>query len=126
MSRFTQFAIISVVLGALAAAQGTPAPAVAPAPPAPAAKARPTPAPAPVAKSAKPSTYLGVDIRDVTHDRMAALKLKDERGVEIMLVDQDGPAGKAGLKEHDVILSFNGHKIQSSVDLRKLIRETPP
>ena len=126
MNRIMQFAIISVVLGALAAAQETPAPAVPPAPPAPAAKARPAPAPAPIAKPAKPSTYLGVDIRDVTHDRMAALKLKDERGVEIMLVDQDGPAGKAGLKEHDVILSFNGRKLQNSEDLRKLIRDTPP
>lgn len=132
MSRFTQFAIISVVLGALAAAQETPVPAAPPAPPAPAAKARSTPAPAApaapaaVAKPAKPSTYLGVDIRDVTHDRMAALKLKDEPGVEIMLVDQDSPAGKAGLKEHDVVLSFNGRKIQASEDLRKLIRDTPP
>jgi serine protease Do len=138
MSRITQFAIISVVLGALAAAQETPAPAVPPAPPAPAAKMRSTPAPAAVAapaqvaapaaaaKPAKPSTYLGVDIRDVAHDRMAALKLKDERGVEVMLVDQDSPAGKAGLKEHDVILSFNGHKIQASEDLRKLIHDTPP
>jgi serine protease Do len=132
MSRFTQFAIISVVLGALAAAQETPAPAAPPAPPAPAAKARPSPAPAAVAapaaaaKPAKPSSYLGVDIRDVTHDRMAALKLKDDRGVEIMLVDQDSPAGKAGLKEHDVILSFNGRNLQASEDLRKLIRDTPP
>ena len=138
MSRFTQFAIISVVLGALAAAQETPTPAAPPAPPAPAAKARSTPAPAvvaapaapaapaAVAKPAKPRTYLGVDIRDVTNDRMEALKLKDDRGVEIMLVDQDSPAGKAGLKEHDVILSFNGRNLQASEDLRKLIRETPP
>ena len=140
MSRITQFAIISVVLGALAAAQETPAPAAPPASPAPAAKVRSTPAPAAPAavaapavvaapaapKPAKPSTYLGVDIRDVTHDRMAALKLKDERGVEIMLVDQDSPAGKAGLKEHDVILSFNGRNLQASEDLRKLIRDTPP
>jgi serine protease Do len=132
MSRITQFAIISVVLGALAGAQEMPAPAAPPAPPAPAAKARPSPAPAAVAapaaaaKPAKPSTYLGVDIRDVTHDRMAALKLKDDRGVEIMLVDQDSPAGKAGLKEHDVILSFNGRNLQASEDLRKLIRDTPP
>jgi serine protease Do len=126
MSRFTKFAIISVVLGALAAAQEMPAPAAPPAPPAPAAKVRSTPAPAAVAKPAKPSTYLGVDIRDVTHDHMVALKLKDERGIEIMLVDQDSPAGKAGLKEHDVILSFNGRNLQASEDLRKLIRETPP
>jgi hypothetical protein len=83
-------------------------------------------APAAAPKPAKPRTYLGVDIRDVTHDRMAALKLKDERGIEIMLVDQDSPAGKAGLKEHDVILSFNGRNLQGSEDLRKLIRETPP
>ncbi len=132
MSRFTQFAIISVVLGALAAAQETPAPAAPPAPPAPAVKARPSPAPAATAtwaaaaKSAKPSSYLGVDIRDVTHDRMAALKLKDARGVEITMVDGDAPAGKAGLKEHDVILSFNGRNLQGSEDLRKLIRDTPP
>ena len=38
-------------------------------------------------------SYLGVDIRDVTTDRMAALKLKDERGVEITMVDADAPAG---------------------------------
>ena len=123
MSRITQFAIISVVLGALAAAQETPAPAAPPAPPAPVVKARPSPAPA---AAAKPSSYLGVDIRDVTHDRMAALKLKGDRGIEIMLVDQDSPAGKAGLKEHDVILSFNGRNLQGSEDLRKLIRDTPP
>ncbi|MGB9104011.1 MAG: PDZ domain-containing protein, partial [Terriglobales bacterium] len=100
--------------------------------PAPAVKARPSPAPAATAtwaaaaKSAKPSSYLGVDIRDVTHDRMAALKLKDARGVEITMVDGDAPAGKAGLKEHDVILSFNGRNLQGSEDLRKLIRDTPP
>src|SRR3954464_15660809 len=54
--------------------------------------------------SAAGRSYLGVDIRDVTTDRMAALKLKEERGVEITMVDADAPAGKAGLREHDVIL----------------------
>jgi hypothetical protein len=57
---------------------------------------------------------------------MAALKLKDARGVEITMVDGDAPAGKAGLKEHDVVLSFNGRNLQGSEDLRKLIRDTPP
>src|SRR6185437_15062931 len=71
-------------------------------------------------------SYLGVDIRDVTTDRMAALKLKEERGVEITMVDADAPAGKAGLREHDVILEFNGTAVESEEQLRRLIRETPP
>lgn len=71
-------------------------------------------------------SYLGVDIRDVTQDRLTALKLKEERGVEVTAVDQDAPAGKAGLREHDVILDYNGTPVQSEEQLRRLIRETPP
>jgi serine protease Do len=71
-------------------------------------------------------SYLGVDIRDVTTDRMSALKLKEERGVEITMVDMDAPAGKAGLKEHDVILEFNTTAVESEEQLRRLIREVAP
>jgi serine protease Do len=71
-------------------------------------------------------SYLGVDIRDVTNDRLGALKLKEERGVEITMVDADAPAGKAGLREHDVILDFNGTAVESEEQIRRLIREVPP
>ncbi len=71
-------------------------------------------------------SYLGVDVQDVTADRMAALNLKAERGAEITMVDQDAPAGKAGLKEHDVILQFNGGPVESVEQLRRLIHEEPP
>lgn len=71
-------------------------------------------------------SYLGVDVRDITSDRVSALKLKEERGVEITTVDQDAPAGKAGLKEHDVILEFNGARVESEEQFRRMIRETPP
>ena len=70
--------------------------------------------------------YLGVDITDIAPERMAALKLKVEQGVEVTLVDQDAPAGKAGLKEHDVILTMNGTAVESGAQLRRMIRETPP
>src|SRR5689334_10369080 len=70
-------------------------------------------------------SYLGVDIRDITQDRVGPLKLKEERGVEITMVDQDAPAGKAGLREHDVILDFNGTPVESEEQLRRMIRETP-
>lgn len=71
------------------------------------------------------SAYLGVDVSDVTSDRLDALKLKEEKGVEVTMVDQDAPAGKAGLKEHDVILTMNGEPVESGAQLRRMIHETP-
>jgi len=71
-------------------------------------------------------SYLGVDTEDVTPERMSALKLKEERGVEVTVVDQDSPAGKAGLKEHDVILSLNNQPVESVEQLRRMIHEVPP
>jgi len=133
MKRFSQFAIITLAVSAMAAAQ-------VPAPPAPTAPAAPrvprvpatpaTPAapavPAVPPTSSKHYSYLGVTVRDISADRVSALKLKDDHGVEIILVDADSPAGKAGLREHDVVLTFNGRTLQSPEEFRKLIRETPP
>jgi len=42
--------------------------------------------------------YLGVDISDVTTDRLGALKLKEEKGVEVTMVDQDAPRARRALK----------------------------
>jgi len=71
-------------------------------------------------------SYLGVDTRDITPDRLGPLHLKEESGVEVTMVDQDAPAGKAGLKEQDVILTLNGEKVESVEQLRRMIHETPP
>ena len=72
------------------------------------------------------ASYLGIDSSDITADRVGPLKLKEERGVEVIMVDQDAPAGKAGLKEHDVILDFNGTRVEGVEHLRRLIHEIPP
>jgi membrane-associated protease RseP (regulator of RpoE activity) len=56
---------------------------------------------------------------------VSTLKLKNESGVEVTMVDQDAPAGKAGIKEHDVILTINGNKVESVEQLRRMIREIP-
>ena len=71
------------------------------------------------------NSYLGVDIMDITADRLGALKLKEEQGVEVTMVDQDAPAGKAGIKEHDVILTMNGTALESKTQLQRMIHETP-
>ncbi len=71
-------------------------------------------------------SYLGVDTCDVTAERVGPLQLKEERGVEVTMVDQDAPAGKAGIREHDVILSINGEAVQGVEQLRRMIHEIPP
>lgn len=71
------------------------------------------------------SSYLGVDIADVSPDRLNELKLKEEHGAEVTMVDQDAPAGKAGVHEHDVIVSLNGTAVESAAQLRRMIKETP-
>jgi serine protease Do len=78
-----------------------------------------------VGTNAKTQGYLGVDIRDVGDEQIGALKLKEPRGAEVIHVDHDGPAGKAGLREHDVILKMNGSVIEGEDQLRRMLRETP-
>ena len=72
------------------------------------------------------ASYLGIDVRDVTPESAKQLKLREERGAEITMVDRDAPAGKAGFKERDVILDFDGQKVESVEQLRRMIHETPP
>ena len=130
-----QFAMLALA-GTMAAQVASTPPPPPPAAAAPAApQAAPVPAPAPKAKARTrvytysagtpaSGSYLGVDVRDLTSDRVRELKLRSDQGVEITMVDQDSPAGKAGLKEHDVVVSFNGQAVQSAEQLRRLIRET--
>jgi serine protease Do len=89
-----------------------------------------TPAPAPRARSASglqtvETPYLGVGGQDITSDRAKALKLKEERGVEVTSVEPDSAAAKAGLKEGDVVVEFNGQKVEGWEHFRRLVRETP-
>ncbi len=125
-SALLRLAIMLVIAAPMLVSQTAPAPPEKPK--APAAPARP-----PARRinqyavlAGGSGSYLGIDPRDVTADRVGALKLKNERGVEVAMVDQDSPAGKAGLKEHDVILSFNGQNVESVEELKRMLRETPP
>ena len=116
MNKALLICLLMLALGAAAAGQASPAAPAAPRAPKPPEPMMYTPG----------SSYLGVDISDITPERSAALQLKETRGVEVTMVDQDAPAGKAGLKEHDVIVSFNGETLESVEQMRRLIRETPP
>ena len=70
-------------------------------------------------------SYLGVYIADVTGEDVDRLGLREERGVLITSVADEGPARDAGLQEDDVILSWNGDRVESEVQLRRILGETP-
>ena len=69
--------------------------------------------------------YLGIMFRDISDSTATACHLKDKRGAEIVMVDHDGPAGKAGLREHDIIITMNGVVIEHQDQLRKLLHDAP-
>src|SRR5262249_13897824 len=77
--------------------------------------------PAPKTRSAQVYTmqkgagYLGIGGVEVTPERARALNLKEERGVEVSSVVEDGPAAKAGIKEGDVVLEFSGTPVEGTV-----------
>jgi hypothetical protein len=70
--------------------------------------------------------YLGVQITAVTPQRASALKLQEPAGAIITYVDQDGPACHAGLMENDVVVAFDGSKVDGPEQLQGLIHATPP
>lgn len=69
--------------------------------------------------------YLGVYLEEVTPERTKELGLKEERGAIVMKVVAESPAEKSGLKENDVIVSFNGRRVDSVRELQRLLNETP-
>ncbi len=79
-----------------------------------------------VLSSSSQGGYLGVVLRDLDNERADALKLKDAHGAEIVILDQDAPAAKAGLKVHDVVVQMNGQRVEGVEQLRRMLHETPP
>lgn len=88
-----------------------------------------TPPPAPRARAAATVTtngsYLGIGVQDIEPDRAKALNLKEVRGVEVTSVANDSPASKAGMKDGDVVLEFNGQPVEGGEQLSRFVRETP-
>ena len=70
--------------------------------------------------------WLGVDIEEVTAEKAKNLKLTAVRGVIVGDVEADSPAAKAGLKQNDVILEYDGQVVEGTMQFRRLVRETPP
>ena len=74
---------------------------------------------------AEGSSWLGVELQEVTSDTAKQLKLPAERGVVLSSIVSDSPAAKAGLKENDVVTEINGQRVEGAAQFRRMIREIP-
>ena len=69
--------------------------------------------------------YLGVTVRDVDAARAERLKLPAPVGAEVISLDHDAPAAKAGIHTNDVIQMLNGQPVNDSATLSRLLRDMP-
>lgn len=70
--------------------------------------------------------WLGIEMTEVSAEKASSLDMKSAHGVLVTEVLPDGPAAKAGLQANDVILEYDGHEVEGTVQFRRLVRETPP
>ncbi len=69
--------------------------------------------------------WLGVKIQTVTDEIADGLGLKNVSGALVASVTPAGPAEKAGIKAGDVIVEFNGQKLDAMRQLPRIVAETP-
>jgi serine protease Do len=69
---------------------------------------------------------LGVGIQPVTKELAQSFRLDSATGAVVTNVEPGSPADKAGLKPGDVILSYNGKKIENPNDLPRFVAGTKP
>jgi len=70
--------------------------------------------------------YLGISMNDVTPDNASFFSLPDASGAIISQVTPDSPAGRAGLKNGDVLRELNGKKIVNGSALQVAVTQIAP
>lgn len=70
--------------------------------------------------------YLGAMIQDLDDGLAASFGYEGTKGVLIGDVAPDGPAAKAGLKSGDIVVEFNGRRVDDANELRHVVAATEP
>ena len=68
--------------------------------------------------------WLGVRIQDVTKEIADVEKLDEPRGALVASVAENSPSAKAGIKAGDIILEFDGVKINQMKELPTIVAKT--
>jgi serine protease Do len=69
---------------------------------------------------------VGVQVAPVTRQAIDELGLKEKTGALVKVVQEKGPAEKAGVEIGDVIVSWNGQPVRNSDELVQLVVRTKP
>src|SRR5262245_63880832 len=69
---------------------------------------------------------MGVSIQELTPELAKSFGLKEPRGVPIADVVKDSPADRAGLASGDVLMEFDGKRVDTPQDLQKIVAATAP
>ncbi len=70
-------------------------------------------------------SFLGVGLQEINSERAKELKLPEEAGVEITYVEANSPAAAASLKIGDVVLQYNGQRLEGREQFTRMVQETP-
>ena len=73
-----------------------------------------------------PGSSVGLSVRDLTADDASRAKLQQTEGVFVESVRDGTPAARAGVKNGDVVVEFDGERPRSARQFTRLVRETPP
>jgi serine protease Do len=87
---------------------------------------QPPPGPERVVVTRGNGSFLGIGVQEIDNDRAKALNLHEERGVEVTRVEEDSPAAKGGIKTGDVVVEYNGDRVEGVEQFMRMVRETPP
>ena len=68
--------------------------------------------------------WLGVRIQEVTKEIAEVEKLEKPEGALVASVSENSPANKAGIKAGDIILEFDGKRVDTMRKLPKLVAQT--
>ena len=70
--------------------------------------------------------WLGVTIQTLTPELAEQFNLKDAKGVLVGDVSEGGPAEESGIQRGDVIVEYDGEKVEDVTTLRNMVANTPP
>ena len=70
--------------------------------------------------------WLGVGIQRVTPQLARSFGLEEPKGALISQVFKGDPADRAGIKQGDIILEFDGKEVEEFGDLSRIAASTPP